>query len=120
VQPFADDDPYETERKPLPSGVDPWKIQHYTESEYRAQAQRPVASARWWKETEEHGVETTCETCGKVWKVHPVNAGRTYACSQACRDKAYQKRKREGTTRPLVPKPHKPWMHRKNARKESE
>lgn len=114
------DDVLDHVQQPLASGFDPWQVTVYDESKLRAEAQRKVAKERFQRELEEHGVTVTCETCGHQWKMHPAQASRVYACSQRCRDKAFRKRKKDGSTRPLMPMPHKPWEKRRRQREQTD
>lgn len=88
-------------RRPLSSGFNPWD---------HAILDR---NAMWQRELIQFGVEVECEACGKRWRVHPVNANKAKACSNACRNVIYRRRKKEGTDRPLHNMWWKPWERRK-------
>lgn len=96
------DDPLPRTR--LANGVDPWEPAHYDLHELRAAAYR--------SQVERHGHTATCENCGRTWPIHPVNVGKSYACSQACKDVMYKARKRGDDVRPANPLPWRPWAAR--------
>lgn len=92
----------EVERRPL-NGIDVWRVQ--TADEVRA-ATTVARSAQFHRVREEQGVESTCEQCGKVKRVHPANAVYSYFCTVNCRMKAEYRIKVLGHERrhPLRPR----------------
>lgn len=99
---LLDDTP--TERRPLPSGIDPWTISVFDFRRMRRQS--------WKQELEKHGVTVACRLCGKERKVHPMHAVVVLWCSKSCREKASRQR-RKGVDLPVREAAHEPWNWRK-------